>query len=133
MKQNLERRSAGMLTLKHEKNIYAGAQERGNANAKSRNAGTRDAKALRNARPSLHDSTSSGPLIIFCIRFSFIRVICMCKKPAVSSSAVSLAPGSPTFFFQFAKFFSTSLKRPFRALLYTIVPRVNSHNLVASN
>ena len=94
-----------MLTLKHEKNIYAGAQERGNANAKSRNAGTRDAKALRNARPSLHDSTSSGPLIIFCIRFSLIRVICMCKKPAVSSSAVSLAPGSQKIFFNLPSFF----------------------------
>ena len=49
----------GTLTLEQEEKIFtqecgdAGMQERGNAKAKSRNAGTRDAKALRNARPSL--------------------------------------------------------------------------------
>ena len=52
----MERGSAGTLTLEREKKyLYrsAGTRERGNAKAKSRNAGTRDAKALRNARPSL--------------------------------------------------------------------------------
>ena len=56
---SLERGNANLRTRR--KNIYtgmrrcgnAGMRERGNAKAKSRNAGTRDAKALRNARPSL--------------------------------------------------------------------------------
>ena len=41
----------GNANLRTRKKIFI--QERGNSKAKSRNAGTRDAKALRNARPSL--------------------------------------------------------------------------------
>ena len=43
-------RNAGTQSLECEKNVYKGTQ---NAKAKSMNAGTRDAKAYRNAPPSL--------------------------------------------------------------------------------
>ena len=45
-------RERGNANLRTRKKIFI--QERGNAKAKSRNAGTRDAKALRNVRPSLY-------------------------------------------------------------------------------
>ena len=43
-------RNAGTQSLECEKNVYKGTQ---NAKAKSMNAGTRDAKAYRNAPPFL--------------------------------------------------------------------------------